>query len=60
MESKKKAFEKFKENHPERLAELRREASKRYYESHRETVKQKCKERARQKREDSLIEMVKN
>ena len=54
-ESRKLAYEKFKENHPDRLAELRRQASKRYYENHKEEVKEKCKLRARKKREESLI-----
>lgn len=50
MDSKKQAFEKFKANHPERIAELRRKASKNYYEKHREEVKEKCRERARAKK----------
>lgn len=58
MDSKKKAYEKFKANHPERLAELRRAASKRYYEKHREVVKEKCRERAREKRElENILEI---
>ena len=60
MDNKKKAYEKFKENHPERLAELRRNASKKYYETHREIVKEKCKERARMKREEELLKIIKN
>ena len=46
------AYDKFKQKHPERIAELRRQASKEYYENHREEVKEKCRERARAKRED--------
>lgn len=58
MDSKKKAYENFKAKHPERLAELRRAASKRYYEKHREQVQEKCRERAREKKElEKIIEI---
>jgi hypothetical protein len=42
-ERQKLAYEKFKINHPERLAELRRKASKVYYEKHKDDIKEKRK-----------------
>ena len=53
-ESRKLAYERFKKKHPERIAELRRKASKKYYENHRDEVKDKCKERAKRKREEEI------
>ena len=59
MDSKKAAFERFKTKNPERIAELRRKASKAYYEKHREEVKEKCRERARAKKlMNEVVEII--
>jgi hypothetical protein len=42
-EKQRLAYERFKTNNPERLAELRRKASKIYYERHKDEIKEKRK-----------------
>ena len=51
-ERRRLAYLKFKEKNPERIAELRRKASKTYYEKHKDEVREKCRERAKQQREN--------
>lgn len=55
-ESRKRAYENFKESKPEKLNVMRRKASKKFYESHKEQVKEKCRNYARYKRDLSKIE----
>lgn len=43
MDNRKLAYEKFKLNNLERLREIRRKASKKYYEKNKELIKEKRK-----------------
>ena len=55
-ETRKRAYEKFKESEPDKLNEMRRKASKIYYEKNKDKVRTNCREYARRKREIAKIE----
>ena len=55
-ETRKRAYEKFKDSKPDKLNEMRRKASKTYYEKNKDKVRTNCKEYARHKSELAKLE----